>query len=217
MIWEITATSNETSVQMTHKGLVPQAECFANCQKGWNFYVGESLQKLLNEGRGLHERHRYPTSGRRHGRRAECSRGGPLQVRSHRTERKRAVSQRCEARRKNRVSRPRVRPYVRPTLAGTSSPRWHASAKWRTGACRTRPSGSPSRATRPRRSKYFTTRTRTSSSTWATSVVDRWPRAAKVHRLAALHIDPIEQQRMHMGKLTCLRGLPLTPATLSAT
>jgi hypothetical protein len=53
VVWEITVVGDETTVQMTHEGLVPQVECYENCEKGWNFYVGESLRKLLAEGAGM--------------------------------------------------------------------------------------------------------------------------------------------------------------------
>jgi len=52
VIWDVAVAGGETQVQMTHKGLVPQVECFENCKKGWNVYVGESLRKLLAEGQG---------------------------------------------------------------------------------------------------------------------------------------------------------------------
>jgi hypothetical protein len=51
--WEITRDEVLTRVTMTHVGLVPGVECYEDCRKGWNFYVGESLFRLLTEGRGL--------------------------------------------------------------------------------------------------------------------------------------------------------------------
>ena len=38
---------------MTHVGLTPDKECYEDCNKGWSFYVGESLRKLITEGKGL--------------------------------------------------------------------------------------------------------------------------------------------------------------------
>jgi hypothetical protein len=38
---------------MTHIGLVPGVECYEDCKKGWNFYVGESLFRWMTEGKGL--------------------------------------------------------------------------------------------------------------------------------------------------------------------
>ncbi len=37
-------------------GLVPEIECYNDCVKGWNFYVNESLFKLMTEGKGIPER-----------------------------------------------------------------------------------------------------------------------------------------------------------------
>lgn len=51
--WDITRDAGLTRVTMTHEGLVPGVECYEDCRKGWNFYVGESLFKLLTEGKGL--------------------------------------------------------------------------------------------------------------------------------------------------------------------
>lgn len=51
--WEITNDGAHTHITMTHVGLVPGVECYEDCRKGWNFYVGESLFKLLTEGKGL--------------------------------------------------------------------------------------------------------------------------------------------------------------------
>ena len=53
VLWDISAQNGATTVGMTHVGLVPEAECYENCEKGWNFYVRESLHKLLTEGKGL--------------------------------------------------------------------------------------------------------------------------------------------------------------------
>ncbi|HVX27444.1 MAG TPA: SRPBCC domain-containing protein [Parafilimonas sp.] len=51
--WLIAKKNNSTKITMMHEGLIPQIECYTNCEKGWNFYVGESLRKLINEGQGL--------------------------------------------------------------------------------------------------------------------------------------------------------------------
>jgi len=53
ILWEITREGNLTRVTMTHTGLVPGVECYEDCRKGWNFYVGKSLFKLFTEGAGL--------------------------------------------------------------------------------------------------------------------------------------------------------------------
>ena len=51
--WDLTTEGPNTRITMTHVGLVPGVECYEDCRKGWNFYVGESLFKLLTEGKGL--------------------------------------------------------------------------------------------------------------------------------------------------------------------
>jgi hypothetical protein len=53
VVWRVAVEGREASVQMTHRGLVPTAQCYANCERGWDFYVGKSLHKLLVEGEGL--------------------------------------------------------------------------------------------------------------------------------------------------------------------
>jgi len=51
--WNISPEGDSTRITMTHIGLIPGMECYKDCSKGWSFYVGESLYKLLTEGRGL--------------------------------------------------------------------------------------------------------------------------------------------------------------------
>jgi hypothetical protein len=53
VVWDLSSKKGETNVTMTHVGLVPGLECYHNCVAGWNFYIGESLLKLLTEGKGL--------------------------------------------------------------------------------------------------------------------------------------------------------------------
>jgi len=40
---------------MWHEGLVPAIACYADCRKGWDFYITKSLQQLLDGGRGMPE------------------------------------------------------------------------------------------------------------------------------------------------------------------
>jgi hypothetical protein len=51
--WDITAEGDATRITMTHIGLIPGVECYEDCSKGWSFYVGESLYKLVTEDKGL--------------------------------------------------------------------------------------------------------------------------------------------------------------------
>jgi len=53
VVWEASPDNGATRVKMTHIGLVPCAECYDNCKGGWDFCVGKSLSKLLNENKGL--------------------------------------------------------------------------------------------------------------------------------------------------------------------
>ncbi|HET6996847.1 MAG TPA: SRPBCC domain-containing protein [Chitinophagaceae bacterium] len=50
--WEITTNNSDTQITMTHIGLTPDIECYTDCEKGWNFYIRESLKKLITEGKG---------------------------------------------------------------------------------------------------------------------------------------------------------------------
>ncbi len=52
IVFEVTPRDGRTEVRFTHVGLVPAVECFAMCAKGWRYYVGESLQRLLTTGTG---------------------------------------------------------------------------------------------------------------------------------------------------------------------
>lgn len=53
VIWELSSENGTTTVAMIHRGLVPEVECYNNCQEGWNFYVTNSLRRFLTEGKGL--------------------------------------------------------------------------------------------------------------------------------------------------------------------
>lgn len=52
IVFDILPRGTQTMVLFTHIGLVPQAECYTNCTKGWDQYIKESLFKLLTEGKG---------------------------------------------------------------------------------------------------------------------------------------------------------------------
>jgi len=53
MSWEISTGNNETTIHFTHLGLIPGKECYHVCEKAWNFYLNESLFKLLTVGKGM--------------------------------------------------------------------------------------------------------------------------------------------------------------------
>jgi hypothetical protein len=53
VVWQISLAKDQTEVSMTHRGLRPGMECFSDCKRGWDFYVGKSLKKLFAKGTGL--------------------------------------------------------------------------------------------------------------------------------------------------------------------
>lgn len=52
MIFNISEELTGTRITFTHIGLAPQSECFAQCEKGWGYFIGTSLRDLLTEGAG---------------------------------------------------------------------------------------------------------------------------------------------------------------------
>jgi uncharacterized protein YndB with AHSA1/START domain len=50
--FEITPTSEGTELRFTHRGLVPEFECFEACSSAWGFYVNGSLKRLISTGEG---------------------------------------------------------------------------------------------------------------------------------------------------------------------
>ncbi len=50
--FEITPKDDQTQVRFTHRGLVPEFECFQACSSAWSFYVNGSLKRLITTGRG---------------------------------------------------------------------------------------------------------------------------------------------------------------------
>jgi uncharacterized protein YndB with AHSA1/START domain len=52
LLWEVVQAGETTEVRMTHIGLVPEIECYANCKDGWDYYVKTSLFELLTRHKG---------------------------------------------------------------------------------------------------------------------------------------------------------------------
>jgi len=52
IIFEITENGNQTQLQFTQLGLVPEYECYDICQNAWNTYVQKSLYGLITTGKG---------------------------------------------------------------------------------------------------------------------------------------------------------------------
>jgi Activator of Hsp90 ATPase homolog 1-like protein len=51
MVFEITANGNGTVLQFTHEGLVPEKECYAMCEQGWNMVIHERLFNFITIGK----------------------------------------------------------------------------------------------------------------------------------------------------------------------
>jgi hypothetical protein len=52
IIFEISKRGNKTEVRFTHRGLVPEYECFSVCSNAWGSYINGSLRSLIATGRG---------------------------------------------------------------------------------------------------------------------------------------------------------------------
>ncbi|OOG71125.1 SRPBCC domain-containing protein [Algoriphagus sp. A40] len=52
LIFDISTINGKTKVKFTHKGLVPEYECFEVCQDAWTSYILGSLQSLITTGTG---------------------------------------------------------------------------------------------------------------------------------------------------------------------
>ncbi len=51
IVFEITE-GPQTELRFTHRGLIPQIQCYGGCSKGWAQYINGSLHKLLTTGTG---------------------------------------------------------------------------------------------------------------------------------------------------------------------
>lgn len=52
IIFEITENGNQTQLQFTQLGLVPEYECYDICQGAWTTYITKSLHSLITTGKG---------------------------------------------------------------------------------------------------------------------------------------------------------------------
>jgi len=46
--FQISEERNITSIKFTHKGLLPELECFEVCKNGWDYFFLKSLKKYLD-------------------------------------------------------------------------------------------------------------------------------------------------------------------------
>jgi hypothetical protein len=52
VIFEVSKKGNKTEVRFTHRGLVPEYECFDVCSNAWGSYINGSLRSLIATGQG---------------------------------------------------------------------------------------------------------------------------------------------------------------------
>lgn len=55
VVFEISEKEQATQIDFTHIGLVPEAECYADCEVGWNGHITKSLVSFINQGKGMPE------------------------------------------------------------------------------------------------------------------------------------------------------------------
>ena len=53
ILWELSPSESGTRIKFTHRGLVPEVECYNQCAKSWSSYIQESLHKFIASGVGL--------------------------------------------------------------------------------------------------------------------------------------------------------------------
>jgi len=53
LVWDFTPMEDGAEITMKHIGLFPGVECYEDCRLGWDFFIKESLFKLLTEDKGL--------------------------------------------------------------------------------------------------------------------------------------------------------------------
>lgn len=52
IIFEILKKGDKTEIRFTHRGLVPEYECFEVCSNAWGSYINGSLRSLMTTGKG---------------------------------------------------------------------------------------------------------------------------------------------------------------------
>ena len=52
IIFEVSKKGNKTEIRFTHRGLVPEYECFEVCSNAWGSYINGSLRSLMTTGKG---------------------------------------------------------------------------------------------------------------------------------------------------------------------
>lgn len=54
--FNIDVADGKTRLTFIHNGLVPEAECYTNCSKGWTYYLEQSLVPFIRTGAGAPNR-----------------------------------------------------------------------------------------------------------------------------------------------------------------
>lgn len=52
LAFDIVPKGDQTEVRFTHRGLVPEFECFDSCSSAWGFYIKASLRDFIATGQG---------------------------------------------------------------------------------------------------------------------------------------------------------------------
>lgn len=52
IIFEISTVEDKTQIRFTHKGLIPDYECYDICFNAWTNYIKNSLYSLITTGKG---------------------------------------------------------------------------------------------------------------------------------------------------------------------
>ena len=50
MIFEISTKGDKTLLHFTHEGLIPEKECYARCEEGWNMVIKDRLFNFITNG-----------------------------------------------------------------------------------------------------------------------------------------------------------------------
>lgn len=52
IMFEVSKKGDKTEVRFTHRGLVPEYECYNDCSTAWGSYINGSLKSLITTGKG---------------------------------------------------------------------------------------------------------------------------------------------------------------------
>jgi hypothetical protein len=51
MVFEINTKGDKTVLHFSHEGLVPEKECYARCEQGWNMVIKDWLFNFITGGK----------------------------------------------------------------------------------------------------------------------------------------------------------------------